>query len=196
VTVQGFSAPQELAVRYRDQLLANGRGHYIAAQAAIWKHRVIGSLSAVLSAAAGSTLLSTGGDSPTVIVLLAGGIGLFVSALAGLQTFLGYAEVASQHLIAGRRFAELRRDFDILLLKLDRLGEYQARVDQLDEVKKRWDQTAMESPLIPPWADRKARRVLEHQARVTGSVKRSEPLVAGDQGSNPDNYSPDARPGG
>jgi hypothetical protein len=160
VAEDGQTSPRQLARRYRAQILRNGRGHYNAAQAAIWKNRSLGALSAFISAAAGSTLLSTQGNSSTLVVLLAGGAGLLVSALAGLQTFLKYGELAAEHQAAGRRFAALRREFDILILRLDQEDEFSAQVELLAGLKQNWDQVSMESPLIPAWADRKAVREL------------------------------------
>lgn len=152
--------PVRLAREYREQLLRNGRGHYKAAEAALRKHRMVGGLTALLSAGAGSTLLSSSGDLPRVIAVAAGVAGLVVSAMAGLQTFLNYGEIAAQHTGAGRRFASLRKEFDVLIIKLEQVGDVEAQLAQLEDLRARWEQASTESPLIPRWADRKAAREL------------------------------------
>jgi hypothetical protein len=152
------SEPVLLARDFRNQLLRNGRGHYNAAQTARRKHQAIGVCAAVLSAAAGSALLTAGGDS-TLLSTFAGGVGLAVSALAGLQTSLNYGATAADHTAAGRRFASLRKEFDIAIARMDTVS-VDDQLANVDELRTKWELAAMESPLIPAWADRKAVRKL------------------------------------
>jgi hypothetical protein len=54
----------------------------------------------------------------------------------------------------------LRKDIELMMARMASAGDDDAYFARLSEVLNEWEKVAMESPLIPPWADRKAARTL------------------------------------
>lgn len=146
----------------RKLLLRNGHGHYNASHLHQRWHLILGTASVILSAAAGSALLTQAStNAVTPITVIAGIVGILVTILAGIQTQMRLGELAERHLAAGRTCQSLWMEFDALILKMQQ-GAAPSR-DLSAEFRKlliKRSKELQDTPLIPTRSDRKAAREL------------------------------------
>ncbi len=90
--------------------------HHKAASRYALLHRTLGSVSAVLAAIVGTSILAdvASGDSPeeSTLRILAGLLSLLTAGLTGALTFLDFDQRAKRHLEAAADFQRLRRDME------------------------------------------------------------------------------------
>jgi hypothetical protein len=141
---------QELAEHYRLAVQGSNRGHYIAAERAETRGRVIGIASAVLGAAVGTSIFATIESAPTVNWrVLAGFLAIGAAVLGALHTFLDYSGRAAEYRLAGAAYGRLRRDFDGFFLELATSKDRPQLMAGLARLRQRMDELGQESPLIP-----------------------------------------------
>jgi MFS family permease len=141
---------QELAESYRLAIRGSNRGHYIAAERAETRGRVIGIASAVLGAAVGTSIFATIQSAPTVNWrVVAGFLAIAAAVLGALHTFLDYSGRAAEYRLAGAAYGRLRRDFDSFFLELATSKDRPQLMAGLSRLRLRMDELGQESPLIP-----------------------------------------------
>jgi hypothetical protein len=139
-----------LAARYRLVVQRSNRGHYIAAERAETRGRVLGIASAVLGAIVGTSIFVTIQSSPSVDWRVAAGILVTGAAVLGaMHTFLDYAKRASEYRTAGAAYGRLRREFDGFFLELASTRDRLQLMENLSQLRHRIDELGQESPLIP-----------------------------------------------
>jgi hypothetical protein len=141
---------RELAESYRLAVQGSNRGHYVAAERAETRGRVIGIASAVLGAAVGTSIFATIEHAPTVNWrVVAGFLAIAASVLGALHTFLDYSGRAAEYRLAGAAYGRLRRDFDSFFLELATSRDRPQLMAGLSRLRLRLDELGQESPLIP-----------------------------------------------
>jgi MFS family permease len=141
---------QELAENYRLAVQGSSRGHYVAAERAETRGRVIGIASAVLGAAVGTSIFATIESAPTVNWrVVAGFLAIAAAVLGALHTFLDYSGRAAEYRLAGAAYGRLRRDFDSFFLELATSRDRLQLIAGLSRLRVRMDELGQESPLIP-----------------------------------------------
>jgi hypothetical protein len=107
--------------------------------------RGLGLAVVVLTAIVGTSLFSTIEQSPsTALKIVAGLLALAASAVAALQTFLGYGERAARHREVAAKYGALRRRLDALTETPP--SELRAA---LEELGTRWDDIEASEPSVP-----------------------------------------------
>ena len=141
--------------RIEEDTLYSARSHFEAA--AMWSraHYRIGVPTAMLAAIAGGSAIADRG-------LLAGIIGLAVTAMSAVGVFLNPSDRANQHHSAGTRFNEIRNQSRVyreieLLSATDALS----LVERAKTLSAQRDELNKASPQIPRWAFERARRSIE-----------------------------------
>lgn len=122
-------------------------GHYAAAKHFEECHRNLGVPVIVLSTIVGTAVFASIQSSPAVWAqALVGFLSLSAAILSGLQTFLGYSQLAEKHKRAAVNYSQLRRE-------LDEFCAYPPAKDErkpfLDDFRKRWDVLEQDAPTIP-----------------------------------------------
>lgn len=146
------------AKRVEEDSLYSAKGHFVAAN--FWTNfRLwIGVPTAILSAIAGASALSQF-DNHNVI---AGILAITVTALTAVTTFLNPNEKANSHQSAGNKYNSLRNKARIFF-EIDSCGESanQELIKRAKELTKKRDELNQNSPQIPRWAYKKARKGIE-----------------------------------
>lgn len=145
------------AARLEEDTLYTAKGHFQAAR--IWGtvHLVLGAASAVLAAAAGTSVLAEAGDRVVVGLLALGSTGL-----TSVLTFLKPGEKQQAHLGAGNGYlaikneARMLRNLEHLLVPAD--DALYARLTELNTRRNELNQASLQ---IPRLAFRWARRGIE-----------------------------------
>jgi hypothetical protein len=143
------------AKRIEEDSLHSSKGHFCAAQ--FWKrfHFWVGGPTAVIAAIAGISALK---DSPVLAAILA----ILVTALTAVLTFVNPNDNANSHLQAGNAYNSLKNDsrifYDVEVQEgVDRI----ALLTSLKELNCRRSELNNNSPQIPEWAFKKARKGIE-----------------------------------
>lgn len=144
------------ARRIEEDSLYSAKGHFVAAN--FWSnfHLWIGVPTTILAAIAGVSALSQF-DNHNII---AGFLAIIVAALTAVTTFLNPNERANSHLNAGNKYNSLRNEARIFC-EIDSCGEnnsIQEITKQLKELAKQRDELNQNSPQIPRWAFKRARK--------------------------------------
>lgn len=101
------------------------------------QNRLIGIISAILSAVVGSSIFISLGDKPTNnnVAIITGLISLSATILTSVLAFLKLPEIANQCHNSGNQYAEIRKDLELLLVSNQNLD-----IDQeLNKIKNKWD---------------------------------------------------------
>ena len=160
-----------LAERYRLVVQRSNRGHYVAAERAETRGRVLGIASVMLGAVVGTSIFATIQSSPSVDWRVAAGILVTGAAVLGaMHTFLDYAKRAAEHRTAGAAYGRLRREFDSFFLELATSEDRQQLIDSLSKLRHRIDDLGQESPLIPRQSYKAGLRALSKSADPTRSA--------------------------
>jgi len=146
------------ARRVEEDSLYSAKGHFVAANFWTNFHLWIGVPTAILAAIAGASALSHFDDHN----VLAGILAIIVTALTAVTTFLNPNEKAASHRNAGNKYNSLRNRARIFG-EIDSCGEDsdQEITKQLKELAKQRDELNQDSPQIPRWAYKKARKGIE-----------------------------------
>jgi hypothetical protein len=123
-------------------------------------------LSTIVGTSVFSTLQKTAQTPEGVnLRILVGMLSVAAAALAGLQTFLRYAERAEKHRVAGARFASLKTKIELVSClpptKPDELEK------ALSQIQKSWTELSEETPAIPPriWRKVESRMPYDDEAK-------------------------------
>lgn len=139
-----------LAERYSKMVHGSNRGHYIAAERAEIRGRVIGITSAILGAIVGTSIFATIQSSPSVPWRISAGLlATGAAVLAAMYTFLDYAKRAASHRTAGAAYGRLFREFDGFFLELSASKDVPQLMGSLTRLRNRMDELGQDSPLIP-----------------------------------------------
>ena len=154
-----------VATRYRLTIHRSSRGHYIAAERAERRGRILGIASATIGAIVGTSIFATIQSSPSVNWRIATGLlATGAAALGAMQTFLDYAKRAVEHRTAGAEYARLRREFDGLFLELATTDDRVQAIEELSELRHQMDQLGRDSPLVPEQSYKAAEREISKSA--------------------------------
>jgi hypothetical protein len=157
---------ERLLEDWRNRTYAAQAAHYASADRFRLMNYFVGVPAAILSSIVG-TALFTGLEKGSPESLLIGSVSIGAAILAALQTFLRFAERASQHATAGDWYSAIRRDIEQLLhlSPADRGSPKEC----LDEIRKEMNRAGQNSPELSgdQWR-RQARRfrVKEPQIRL------------------------------
>jgi hypothetical protein len=170
-------APQVVAENWTadvERLLEDWRNRVYAAQAAHYAssdrfrllNYVVGVPATIFSSVVGTALFA-GLEKGSPQTFIVGSISIAAAVLAALQTFLRFAERASQHATAGDWYSAIRRDLEqVLHLQPTARG---APKECLTEIRKEMNRAGQNSPELSgrEWRRQAQRfRVKEPQIRV------------------------------
>jgi len=147
------------ARRIEEDCLYSAKGHFVAANFWTNFHLWIGVPTAILAAIAGASALSQFDNHNIVAGILA----IIVTALTAVTTFLNPNEKVNSHLNAGNKYNSLRNKARIFC-EIDSCGEnnsIQELTKQLKELAKQRDELNQNSPQIPGWAFKRAKKGIE-----------------------------------
>jgi hypothetical protein len=139
----------ELAAEYKLTYSIVSRAHHLAAKSCARFNGVLGIPVVALTAALGTSIFYTIENSPSSAwKILAGLLALLAAVLSALQTSMGFSEKAEAHRLAGIRYAGIRRELELLMLKMDS-GTGVNGIAELEALSRRLADLAEESPTIP-----------------------------------------------
>jgi hypothetical protein len=142
----------ERAARYGNNCEVIARAHYLTSDQLEGRNRLLGIPVTVASTAVGTTIFATLQSSTALwLKIMTGLVSIAAALLAGLQTFLNYAEKAQKHKVSGTVYSALRRDFEIFVLRFGPASE-EKRSDALTELEslaERLTKSAQEAPSVP-----------------------------------------------
>jgi len=145
------------ANRIEEDSLYSAKGHFYAGQCWVNTSLWLGGVSAIFSAIAGASALSQF-DYHNIV---AGSLAIIVAALAAVSTFINPSERASVHQEAGNKYNALQNDSRIFYdIEVNNMSEQEAS-ESLKKLNDRRNKLNLESPQIPKWAFRKARKGIE-----------------------------------
>jgi hypothetical protein len=151
---------------WRNRVYAAQAAHYGAADTFRLMNYVVGVPAVVFSSLVGTALFAgLEKDSPKTILVASASI--LAAVLAGLQTFLRFAERATQHATAGDWYSAIRRDIEqVLNLPVEARGKAK---DCLDGIRKEMNRASQDSPELSG----------RHWRREARRFKVKEPLARG-----------------
>ena len=121
------------------------RAHYLSTDHFGARKYWLGIPAVVLSTLVGTSVFATVQMQPDLWPQISVGLASVLAALlTSLQTFLGYSERAERHRIAGAKYGALGRELEQL-----RALEVSPTADAMNDVRKRLDDLAVESPNNP-----------------------------------------------
>jgi hypothetical protein len=146
------------------RVVVTQRAHYLSADYFGARKYWLGVPAVVLSTLVGTSVFATVQKQPELWLQITVGLASVTAALlASLQTFLGYAERAEKHRIAGAKYGALGRELEQL-----RASGAIPSTEAMSEVRKRLDDLAVESPNNPiPIYRRAGSSTLEPRERGT-----------------------------
>lgn len=147
-----MSTQQEVLSDWYQRVVVTQRAHYQSADYFERKRYWLGIPAVALSTVVGTSVFAALTKQPERWLQISVGLASVLAALlTTLQTFLGYAERAEKHRVAGARYGALGRELEMLRALA------QPPSDQtIAELKKRLDALALESPNNPIWIYRRA----------------------------------------
>jgi hypothetical protein len=159
---------RELADAWYSRVVWTQHGHYVAALHFTRRHRLLGGLTVLFTAAVGTSAFATI-SKQVDLSALTGALSVLAALLAALQTFLSYGERADKHRVAGASYGVVGRSFELLLARPELNHE------NLEKLKERLDALALECPHIPDEVHKRMKKnppdrlPFEHRdARVAG----------------------------
>ena len=128
-----------------------GRAHYIAWERFSRRNKLFGVPVVVTSTIVGTAIFGTIQEDPDIRWKVAAGLlSLTAAVLSALQTSLKYAELAEKHKLAGARYAALRRQLDLFMLKHgDEAASRDRALEEMEALLVRVAELAEESPSLP-----------------------------------------------
>ena len=146
------------ARRIEEDSLYSAKGHFAAANFWTNFHLLIGVPTAILAAIASASALSQFNNHN----IIAGVLAILVTALTAITTFLNPNKKANSHQNAGNKYNSLRNKARIFC-EIDCCGEdsIQKLTERLKELAKNRDELNKNSPQIPRWAYKKAKKGIE-----------------------------------
>jgi hypothetical protein len=155
-----------MAEHFTKMVRGSNRGHYIAAERAEVRGRVIGITSAILGAVVGTSIFATIQSSPSVGWRISAGLlATGAAVLAAMYTFLDYATRAASHRTADAAYGRLLREFDGFFLELSASKDVPQLMGNLTKLRHRMDELGQNSPLIPSPSFSAGQREIEKRFR-------------------------------
>lgn len=140
-----MKSQSELLTEWYHRVAVTQYAHYLSANHFGSKKYWLGVPAILLSSFVGTSVFATFEKQPDFWIRLSVGLASVAAALlASLQTFMGYAERAEKHRIAGARYGALGRELE----QMRALGTDQTP-DTLAGLRKRIDDLALEAPNNP-----------------------------------------------
>jgi hypothetical protein len=137
--------PAQVLEDWYQRVAVTQRAHYLSADHFGARKYWLGIPAVVLSTLVGTSVFATVQKQPELWLQITVGLASVVAALlASLQTFLGYAERAEKHRVAGAKYGALGRELEQL-----RASGASPSPEAMAEVRKRLDDLAVESPNNP-----------------------------------------------
>ncbi len=137
--------PEQVLQDWYQRVAITQRAHYLSADHFGSRKYWLGVPAVVLSTLVGTSVFATVQKQPELWLQVSVGLASVLAALlTSLQTFLGYAERAEKHRIAGAKYGSLGRELEQL-----RASVSTPSVEAMSEVRKRLDDLAVESPNNP-----------------------------------------------
>ncbi len=136
------------------------RAQYLAAAHCRRMNTILGVPTVALSAAVGTSIFASfASKNNTIWLAVTGGVSLLAAVLGAVQAFFRYAEQAEKHRGTGATYAGLKRELDVLALRI-RLEEIPQRdgLHALAEIVARIDRLQAESLEVPDRLYDRARR--------------------------------------
>lgn len=142
---------------------ASQYGHQAKADRMYLFSIVLGIPAVILSTIVGTSVFATAANEPVSVLwkTVVGTVSVLAAVLAAIQTYLGFSQLAEKHRVAGFRYANLRRDLTVALIRkgpahieklrreMDKLG---SEVPQIGE--KQWTHSLTHADEEPrPWQD-------------------------------------------
>ena len=144
--------PEQVLDDWYQRVAVTQRAHYLSADYFGARKYWLGIPAVILSTLVGTSVFATVQKQPSLWLQISVGLASVAAALlASLQTFLGYAERAEKHRIAGAKYGALGRELEQLLSS----GTAPSQ-EVISEMRKRLDDLAVESPNNPLPIYRKA----------------------------------------
>jgi len=133
---------------WRDEVaVKSSEAHYDAQRYFMRWSRVIGGIAVATSAIAGVSALKVLAQSDKVVLYVLLIASVLTAVLSALQSFLGLADRASKHRVAGAEYAGVRRDIDeALTFPPASPAEAETRAR---EIRQRLDKMSQEAPELP-----------------------------------------------
>jgi hypothetical protein len=140
-----MSTQKEVLNDWYQRVSVTQRAHYLSADHFGRRRYWLGIPAVMLSTIVGTSVFATLQKQPEPWLQISVGLASVLAALlTSLQTFLGYAERAEKHRVAGAKYGALGRELEMLR------ASSETPSDQIiAEVKKRLDALALESPNNP-----------------------------------------------
>jgi hypothetical protein len=160
------SEEERLLEDWRNRVYAAQAAHYASADRFRLLNYLVGVPATIFSSIVG-TALFTGLEKGSPQTFVVGSVSIAAAVLAALQTFLRFAERASQHATAGDWYSAIRRDIEQLLHL--RATDRGVPKECLDEVRKEMNRVGQNSPELSgsEWTRQAKRfRVKEPQIRI------------------------------
>lgn len=137
----------ELLAEWEVRIRRAQRAHFEAATALERAHFAIGIPLVILSTVVGSSVFASLQQQTDVRITIAVGVASVLTAiLAGVQTFLRFAERAERHRVVAAKFGVLRKDIEVLRV---RTFDQKEREAATVELKERWNELSEGSPTVP-----------------------------------------------
>lgn len=127
------------------RVVGTQNAHYLSADHFAARSRWLGVPVILLSTFVGTSVFATLKDNPGTAFQIAVGIcSVAAAVLSSLQTFLGYAERAEKHRVAGAKYGAVGRELEMLRAAPDGYSK-----ETVDDVRKRLETLALKSPNNP-----------------------------------------------
>jgi len=140
-----MAAHSQVLNEWYERVAVTQRAHYLSADHFGARKYWLGVPAVVLSTLVGTSVFATVQKQPELWLQISVGLASVVAALlTSLQTFLGYAERAEKHRIAGAKYGALGRELEQM-----RATGAETTPEQITEVRKLLDDLAVESPNNP-----------------------------------------------
>ncbi len=137
----------ELLSTWRQAIRVCHKAHVRSAAILQRRNRAFGIPVVILSTVAGTTAFATLESAPALwIKIFVGLLSVLAAVLAGLQTFLGYSELAERHKAASQKYGALRREIEEMIATHEEGADFPR--DFIKSVRTRWDGIDEESPSL------------------------------------------------
>ncbi len=136
---------------------------------------MFGTAVVVITSLVGTSVFSSlAGSSYLIIQIITAVLSVSAIVLAALQTFLGFAELQSQHKSAGVGYSKVRRDLEMLAVKFPGAngGADSPEMKELELITKHLDDLDSASPTIPDdvwdktWAEIKKNKGTKKEPQI------------------------------
>jgi len=145
------------------------QAHYLAGRRYERFNRYMGVPTTLIMAVVGTTIFSNLSENAsglsTELQIIVGGLSVLAAALSGIQTFLGFSELAEKHRLAGARYAHLKQTLELL-----ECLNSESKYKDLQDIEAQWGKLREESPNLPQTVWGKIKKELTydiHQKKYT-----------------------------